>query len=72
MQPDVNVSSSDLPCKDGKARFTTVDSWNFYLINNEDDIVIFLGLTMFKSNDFFKWFTTFVEKLQLKIISLKN
>ena len=52
--------------------------WNRYLINNAEDIVVFLGLKVFhsKNSSMFscskKAQVTFVEKSQLKIISLQN
>ena len=47
--------------------------WTFYLVNREEDIVFFLGVKIY--NKFFfsrNAEVTFVEKLQLKIISFKN
>ena len=50
---------------------------NLYLINNLEDIDIFLGLKMFNSDNFYMFScsrnaqVTLVEKPQLKIISFK-
>ena len=48
--------------------------WNLYLINNVEDIVIFLGLKVFNSDNSFMFTCSFritvVEKPQLKTISL--
>ena len=41
---------------------------NLYLINNGEDIVVFLGFKVFNSDNSY---VTFVEKPQLKIISFK-
>ena len=74
-----SVISRDSPWKNGNVRFTI---WrypeNLYLINNVEDFV-FLGLKLFNSGNWSymlscsrKVQVTFVEKSQLKIISLKK
>ena len=47
----LKVISSDIPCKDDNARFTTV---SIYLINIVEDILVFyLGFKMFRSNNIY-------------------
>ena len=44
----IKVMLSDPPCKDDKFRFKTVR----FMINNVGDIIGFLGLTVFYTNNF--------------------
>ena len=51
---------------------------NLYLINNGEDIVVFLGFKVFNSDNSYRFSctsntqVTFVEKPQLKIISFRD
>ena len=47
----VSVISNDPPCKDDDARFT-IEPLKSYLINNVKDIVVFLGMEGFISDNF--------------------
>ena len=60
-----SVISSDPPCKD----MVMHDLQRYTLINNVEDIVVFLGLKVFKM---IPMCFQFQKKLQLKIISLKK
>ena len=40
MKAEGSVISSDPPCKNGSARFTTVQSYQLYLIKNVKEIVV--------------------------------
>ena len=75
LKETVNVISSDPPLQDGNARFTTVP-WSLYLINNMEDIVVFLGLkvlTFRTPNSYMKCTShTFAENPQLKTICFPN
>jgi len=49
----ISEISSDPPCKDDNARFTTIPL-NLYLINNVEDIVVFLGIKVYNSDHFYQ------------------
>ena len=74
----VSVITSEHSYKDCNAQFTPVpwNPWNLYLINNEENIVVFLGLKVFSSDDTLSCSrntqVAFVENPQLKIISFSN
>ena len=65
----VNIISSDPPCNICKARFITVPSINLYLINDVEDIVVFLCLKVFNSNNYFMILPP--EKAQFKKLVFK-
>jgi hypothetical protein len=46
----VNVVLCDLACKDENARLRLVPLNPYFLINNVEDIIAFLGLTVFNSD----------------------
>ena len=50
------------PRNNGNARLKKGKAWNLYLINNKEDVVVFLGLFLY----------VFLEESLLKKISLQN
>ena len=74
----VCVILSDPSCIDGSDRFTAVSLKSLYLINNLEEMIVFLGLKVFNSDNSFIFRCsgitqiTFAETLHLKIISFQN
>ena len=64
----------DPPCKYGSARFKTVNPWNLYLINIVENIVVFLSLKVFNSENscMFPFMEMHLGKSQFKIFHFYN
>ena len=67
------VISTEIPFKEAHDRFNRYPE-NLYLINNMEDIVVFLALPVLNSDNFLnilflkkKWAIQFIKKSQLKI-----
>ena len=70
----VSVILSDPSCKDGMPDTQRYPLETFiYLINNVENIVVFLGLKVFNSNDVYMFFYfTFIENLKRPVFKLIN